>query len=201
MSIHAIATLKLSRRVADVSAFAQSVFNAMNKNPAFPAPTPLLATIEADVTALEVAEAIAITKSKGAAEARNAKLATLEADLEYLRAYVQQVADASTNPVAVIESAGMSVRKSGARLKGELTARPGEVSGSVDLFAKAVAASAAYEWQYSIDQKTWTPAPLTLQAKTTVAGLTPAVSYFFRFRPTTRTGTGNWSQVASLLVT
>ncbi len=42
--------------------------------------------------------------------------------------------------------------------------------GSVKLIAKAVATRASYEWQYSIDQKTWTNAPSTLQAKTVISG-------------------------------
>jgi hypothetical protein len=44
------------------------------------------------------------------------------------------------------------------------------VPGSVKLLAKAVAQRASYEWQYSIDQKTWTNMPAPLQAKTAIAG-------------------------------
>jgi hypothetical protein len=70
----------------------------------------------------------------------------------------------------------------------------------VKLAAKAVAARACYEWQYSTDQKTWTEVPPTLQAKVEIDGLTPATAYFFRFRGVTKAGTGDWSQVVSIMV-
>jgi hypothetical protein len=74
------------------------------------------------------------------------------------------------------------------------------VSGSVEIIAKSVAHRAAYDWQYSTDQKTWTSLPPTLQAKTTVSGLTVATVYYFRFQPLIKTGEENWSQIVSLLV-
>jgi hypothetical protein len=81
-----------------------------------------------------------------------------------------------------------------------LSAKQGSVSGSVNLVAKAAARTAAYEWQYSTDQKTWTTLPITLQAKTGVSGLTPATMYSFRVQEVTRTGVENWSQIVTLLV-
>jgi hypothetical protein len=75
------------------------------------------------------------------------------------------------------------------------------VSGTADLIVKAVAHRASYDWQYSVDQKTWVSAPSTLQSKTSIPGLTPATSYFFRSRGMTKAGVGNWSQVVSLLMT
>jgi hypothetical protein len=66
--------------------------------------------------------------------------------------------------------------------------------------AKAVARTASYTWEYSTDQKTWTPVPPTMQAKTGLSGLTAGTTYYFRMQALTRTGTQNWSQVVSLLV-
>jgi hypothetical protein len=68
----------------------------------------------------------------------------------------------------------------------------------VRLTAKAAAHRASYEWQYSTDQKAWTVLPVTLQAKTDVVGLTVGTTYYFRVRPVTLTGEGNWTQLASL---
>ena len=56
--------------------------------------------------------------------------------------------------------------------KAVLEAKEGSVSGTVNLIAKAAARAAAYAWQYSLDQKTWTPRPVTLQAKTGAPRLT-----------------------------
>jgi hypothetical protein len=62
------------------------------------------------------------------------------------------------------------------------------------LAVKAVAKRAAYEWQMSVDGgKTWVDLPRTLQAKTSVSGLTPTKMYLFRYRAVTNTGCGDWS--------
>jgi hypothetical protein len=196
-----IAVLKLSRSAKQVSAFAQSVATALTGNAALPTPSPPVATLEADITAFDSAEASVLTRTKGAAEVRNEKFATLRADLVHILAYVQGVADANPGTAeSIIQGAGMFVRKVGSHPKGEIEAEQGSVSGSAKVIAKAVARRAAYEWQYSVDQKTWTLAPASLEAKTEITGLTPATTYYFRFRPVTKDGEGDWSQVASLIV-
>jgi hypothetical protein len=200
-STRPIAVLKLSRSVKQVSAFAKSVATALTGNAALPTPTPSVATLEADIAALDSAEAAVLTRTKGAAEIRNEKLAALRADLVHILAYVQAVADASPGTAeSIIQGAGMSVKQVGSRTKGEIVAEQGSVSGSAKVTAKAAARRAGYEWQYSVDQKTWTNAPFTLEAKTEIAGLTPATTYYFRVRPVTKDGEGDWSQVASLIV-
>jgi hypothetical protein len=197
----AIAVLRLSKSTKSVLAFAKSVVTAITDNAALPSPTPPIAQLQSDVDALDTAEAAVLSRTKGAVETRDVKLATVRSDLEHLLAYVQQVANANASTAqAIIEGAGMSVRVAAVRNKADLEAQAGPVSGSVKLVAKAVAHRAAYEWQYSTDQKTWTGVPGTIQAKTDITGLTPATAYFFRFRGVTRTGEGNWSQVVSLLV-
>jgi hypothetical protein len=167
-----------------------------------PSPTPSLATFQSDINALSAAEAAVLSRAKGAAQARNVKLATVHADLESLKIYVQSVAS-SVGPEAasaVIASAGMTTRKVTARDKPPLTAKQGSVSGTVNLSAKAAGRIAAYSWEYSTDQKTWTSLPMTLEAKTGVSGLTPAATYYFRVQALVRTGLDDWSQVVSLLV-
>jgi hypothetical protein len=74
------------------------------------------------------------------------------------------------------------------------------VSGTVNLVAKSAGTRAAYDWQYSTDQKTWTTLPMTLQAKTGVSGLTAGTTYYFRVQSLIKTGTENWSQIVSLMV-
>jgi hypothetical protein len=198
---HVSAVLRLPKRVKNVGAYAQAILTAMTGNASFPTPNPPLNTVEADLAAYNTAEAAVLSRTKGAAEVRNVKLATLRTDLLHLMAHVQGVADATpSNAEAIIQSAGMSVRKVGSHPKGELVAKPGAVSGTVKLIAKAVATRASYEWQYSTDQKTWTNAPSTLQSKTDILGLSTATAYFFRFRGVTKAGEASWSQVVSLVV-
>jgi hypothetical protein len=197
-----IAVLKLSPRVKNVISYAQSVASAMANNPSFPSTNPTLAAFGADIAALATAEAAVLARTKGAAEMRNTKLEVVRGDLEKLKTYVQGVADAATPATAeaIIQSAGMGLRKITLHNKAEIAAKQGSVSGSVNLAAKAPAKRAAYAWQYSIDQKTWTSIPPTLQAKTGVSGLTVGTTYYFRVQPLTPTGESNVSQVVSLVV-
>jgi hypothetical protein len=63
------------------------------------------------------------------------------------------------------------------------------------------ATGTSYEWQYSVDGgKTWVVAPVTLQAKTTILGLTPGATVTFRYRGVTKTGDGDWSQLITFIV-
>jgi|SRR5580658_8335559 hypothetical protein len=134
-------------------------------------------------------------------DTRNAKYVVLHTDLEHLMGYVQQVADANpANAQSLIESAGFAIRKTASRPKSAIKIEAGDVPGAVKLIAKAVASRASYEWQYSTDQKTWTNAPSTLQAKTTITGLTSGTVYYFRFRGVTKTGETAFSQLVQILV-
>jgi hypothetical protein len=191
----------LPHRVKDVVAFGKSIVTAMTGNPNFPSPNPPLATFDADLEALDASETSVLARTKGAAQSRNVKLATVHADFKAEQAYVQQVASANpANSAAIIQSAGMHVRTLTLHQKGELTAKIGKVSGIAELRAKSAGPRAGYEWQVSTDQKTWTLLPVTLQANTVVPALASGTTYYFRFRPVTKAGEGNWSQIVSLLV-
>jgi hypothetical protein len=202
VSPHPIVVLKLPTKVKSLIAQAQNIASAITNNPSFPSPNPPLATLLSDIAALNAAESAVLSRTKGAVEIRNAKLAIVRNDLSNLKAYVQSVASAGAaeNAPQVIASAAMAVRKTTLHDKAALLAKQGSVSGTVNLVAKSAAPRAAYEWQYSLDQKTWTTLPLTLQARTGVSGLTVGSTYYFRVQPVVPTGVENWSQVVSLVV-
>jgi hypothetical protein len=196
-----IVTLNLPKRIPDLIVYANQIATAMTGNTSFPTPIIPITTLEADIAALNTAEQAVLTRTKGAAANRNVKLGVVRSDLEHEKAYVQQIAD--QNPAtaeAVIHSAGMAVKKTTLRNKADLAATLGPVSGSVHLVAKAVGHRVAYEWQYSLDQKTWTSAPVTLQAKADLTALTSGSTYYFRVRPVLKTGEAAWTQIVSLLV-
>ncbi len=134
----------------------------------------------------------------GTVEART----IVDGDLKELRAYVEKVANATPDQaLSIIQSAGMSVRKVPVQNKGELNVKPDRISGSVKVSAKVgVPGHEAHEWQYSLDQETWTSAPSTLQAKMIMAGFTPGVIVYFRHRAITKAGLGNWRQTVSTMV-
>jgi hypothetical protein len=94
----------------------------------------------------------------------------------------------------------MAVKKLTARNKVNLAVTPGLVPGTAHLVAKSAGHRSAYEWQYSLDPKTWTAIPVTLQAKTDVGGLTSGTTYAFRVRPVLKAGEATWSQVVVRLI-
>jgi len=202
MAAKAIAVLNLSNKVKTLITHAQSVATSMAGNTTeFPSPNPSMATFQADIAALVTAETAVLARTKGAVETRNVKLAIVKSDLENLRNYVQSVSDANpSNAAAMIEGAGMTIRKVTLHDKAELSIKQGTVSGTVVATSKAAGKRAAYGWQYSTDQKTWTNAPASLQAKTAIAGQTSATTYYFRFRAVTKDGEGAYSQIVQLLV-
>jgi hypothetical protein len=68
------------------------------------------------------------------------------------------------------------------------------------MIAKAERTRASYEFQYSLDEKSWVSAEMTVKAHQDVTGLVAGRLYFFRYRSVTKAGVGDWSQVVSLLL-
>jgi hypothetical protein len=200
----AIAFLKLPRAHApQLLIIGQSILKSMTGNAHFPSPTPSLKAIAAAIKDLSDAQVAVVARALGAVPDRQEKRRVLVALLQQLKAYVQAVADANLeSSAAIIVSAGMSVRKRPAFASRVFSARRGVVEGSVKLLAPRAAVRASYEWSYSTDGgKTWVNLPVTLQAKTVVTGLVPGSTVHFRYRATTKSGGGNWSEPFVFIVT
>jgi hypothetical protein len=198
----AIASLKLPTKVPALITHADGIVKAMTNNPSFPSPTPSVAAVTDAINQLQVAETAALARTKGAVTTRNEKRAALISLLQQLRSHVQSTADANAeNAASIIQSAGIAVKKTPVRAPRVFAAKPGAVSGSVKLTAPAAARRASYEWEYSTDSgKTWVAAPSTLQARTTLGGLTAGATVTFWYRAVTKHGEGDWSLPTSLLV-
>ena len=196
-----IAVLKLLAAVAALSKQAKAIVAAMTNNAFFPTPNPPLPTVTNDIAALDAAEALALGKGKGTANARNAKKAVVIRDLQLLRNYVQMIADNDADHAEqIITSALMAIKKLTPRQKRETAVKQGIGSGIVELFAVRAAAKALYQWQMSTDMKVWTNLPQTFLTKTTVTGLVAGTTYYFRYQVVTRAGVSDWSQIISILV-
>jgi hypothetical protein len=197
-----IASLNLApNKVPALVTYTQGIVKAMTGNPAFPSSAPALAAITAAANDLQTAETAALARTKGAVAVRNARRAALVVRLQQLRGTVQAAADADVeNGAAIIQGAGMEVRKTPVRVPRVFDAKPGANSGSAKLVAASAGARSSYEWQYSTDGKAWVTAASTIQAKTTIPGLTPGSTVQFRYRAVTKTGEGDWSQAVSLIV-
>jgi hypothetical protein len=202
-SIHrSLVSLHLPGAVGLLISMVQAIVLAMTGNAHFPSPTPTLATVAAALAELVKAEAAAKTRTKGATETRNAKRAALLLLVDALASFVQTIADADPeNAAAIIQSAGMGVRKIPLRAKRAFNVLQGRVTGSVEVTAPVVAAHASYDWQWSTDGgKTWQSAPSTTRSKTSLLGLAAGSTLSFRFRGNTKAGEGEWSQIIAFLV-
>jgi len=195
------AVLNLPKPAAKVVAIARSIVAGMTGHALFPSPTPSLARVTAAADATLAAEVHALSRAKGAREARDAKLEALFDELRALKSYVQTVANAHpTEAEALILSAGMSLKHPSPRNKPIFEAVNGRVPGVVLLRAKWAGDRACYRWQFCLDGVTWTDAPQTLQARTTLSGFARGVTYWFRLQVMTKDGTGDFGDPVSLLV-
>ena len=199
----AIAILAFPSKAPEAIVFTNNVIQKVTGNPNFTQPVPTLAVILAALNDLHAAQTAAVSRGKGAASIRNAKLKLLKGLLVQLRAYVQGVADASPeNGAAIIESAGFAVRKVSPRGKRAFVAKPGPIAGSVHVTAVTAGPRSSYEWQYSLDGgKTWVAMPATIQGKTTITGLPSGTTVLFRYLVVTaKGGQGDWSAPTSVVV-
>jgi hypothetical protein len=194
--------LSLPRSVPALITYADGIVKRMTANPSFANPTPTLAAVTTAINDLQAAQTATLARTKGAATTRNDKRAALLLLLHELRGYIEVTANASADQgAAIIESAGVAVRKTPTRRARAFVAKLGPVSGTAKVVAVSAGRRASYEWQYSTDGgKTWVTAPVTLQAKTTIPGLLPGATVHFKYRPVTKTGEGDWSQAVALVV-
>jgi len=101
----------------------------------------------------------------------------------------------------IIHSSGLAVKKTPARKPRVFAAKEGALSGAVKLVTASAGPRSSYEWEYSLDGgETWVAVAPTIQARTTVPGLTPGVTVQFRYRTVTKAGAGDWSQTVALMV-
>jgi len=196
-----IVALNIPRRLNDIPTYAQFIHDSMKKSRFFPDPPVPLATFAADIAALRAAQSATLTRAKGTADDRNAKLAKVKGDLEALRVYVQWVAEFSPgNAAEIVLGAGMDLKKPGLFDKPVLRVKQGPGPGKVLVIAKAAGDRASYEWQYSRDGLTWIDAPPTRQARTTLSGLAARSVWYFRFRSLGKKGHSNWCDAVSFFV-
>jgi hypothetical protein len=173
----------------------------------FASPTIAVVALLALIQGLQAAETAAGTKARGLAKVRDSKRDLLWSALESLRAYVQTQADLLVPAAAIvlIESAGFIVAEIAVHDKPILEALLVPASaGTVRLVANAsllVGSSKAktqFNWQMSLDGKTWTNLPSTPLATTEVTGLTPLTAYWFRVNVTLGKVTGAWTQAVTV---
>jgi hypothetical protein len=197
-----LAALRLPTRVPALLSVAEAIVDAVSISASFPAPTPPLPVLRTAIQDVHDAQVATLTRTRGTVAVRDRKLAVLVALLVRLKAFVQGVADDDPeHAVAIIESAGMHVKRSAAPDKPGFDVKPGRVSGSVRLVARSAGDRASYQWAWSADGgASWRAVPLTIQARTVISGLPPASTCCFRYRAVTKNGESDWSEPRSFVV-
>lgn len=200
----AVLPIRMLRKIAEYILYVRMIIVNIGNNPLiFVTPIPHLTDVTTHVDDLEEAEGVASTHVTGSAALRDKKYEIVQDDLHEMLNYVQTLADKAadeTTAISIINASGFSLKNHGVRVKPDLVAENGRVSGSVKLTAKAVASRASYQWQSSADGVAWTDLPPTLQAKTTVEELTPGQRIYFRYRGITKEGPLSWSNGISWIV-
>jgi hypothetical protein len=196
-----LVAINLPKRLSDLIVFARSVAQRMSEVAIFVDAIPSTAVFQSHIEALAMAQAVVLTRVKGAAVDRNALLRAVKVDLGQRRSFVQRVADANPeNAASIIESSGFYVKRSSGHGKGEFVAKQAPASGSAHLYARGMRTRGSHEWQHSLDQIHWIDAEPTVRADTIIRNLAPGKTHYFRFRRVTKEGRGPWSQVVALLV-
>ena len=195
------------RNYPHLLARAWAIYNAFLAKPALFV-TINVALLLTKIQALDTAQKAIATKALGTIPARNLAAAALTTSLETARALVQELVDAKPDQATfIIESAAMLSSTVRTFTKAILAATQAQPGGLVHLVANVGVLTADikgrvfFNWEYSIDGgKTWIAAPSTPHGDTSLAGLTPMVTYSFRTCVTARNNTTPWSQAVTLLV-
>jgi hypothetical protein len=187
---------------------ATAIHTAMNANPLFPNPNPLMTVLAALITAAQAAlDAAAAARDTLDAKMalRDEAFAALAVALSQLMAYVESV---SAGDEAKILAAGMPVRlaptKRGVPPEVEnLSLTYGDFPGTLDAAHDAVKGIGTYEYQISPDpmsEASWAFKMTSTKSSATVAGLKSGDSVWIRVRAVGSAGPGPWSDPAKKVV-
>ena len=159
------------------------------------------------------AQQLVRNRTLGAAAARDVQRDLLFTAMQSERTFIQGLADASPGrAVMIIQNAGLRVAAPPVHPKALLTLRNGKPPGTVECDANVGLLIAAagpirpsqyrfYNWEYTLTGGAgFLAMPSTSKGKTTISGLTPLTMVGVRVSMTNGTGTGDWSQVVSILV-
>jgi hypothetical protein len=198
-----IVVLNRPEKIPELMAFADFIVQRMTGNSWFPDPDPPLSVVASAIAELRAAQVAKDLGGRGTTSARDAKLEPLVRLLDDLKAYVQRVAnDNPDHAPEIIESAGMSMKKSSAYVPPPFSAVPGPTSGSAHLKARAAGNRGTHYWQSSTDgRNTWSPIKRTRKAEVTLSGFTPGQTVWFRHNTLTTRGEGDWCDPIAIIIT
>ena len=178
----------------------------------YASPNPPLSAFLTLLTNVTSAQSLVSSRTKGMAASRNVQRDLLIMGMKSELLYVQNLVDTSipSRGVALIENAGMLVATAPARTKAVLSLALGKASGSVVCSASVALLLGTgalkpkqlrfFNWQYTLDGKTFLNAPPTSTWKTTLLGLPLLTVVGVRVNLNNADGPGPWSQVVNILI-
>ena len=194
-----LANLSVPQIIANADHYVQS----MTGNTHFPAPTPTLAAVNAQVLVLKAAFNTAQTRAKGASNIMHVELNTLKAMLKGLAGYVETMANANpANAENIINSAGMTAKKTAAHAPKVFSVVALKTPGVVRLNSKATR-GASYLYEMTTDQTLqtgWANIYFGSVVKFDKSGLVSGTRYFFRVAVSIKGIVGPWSHDLSVIV-
>ncbi len=191
-------------------AFGKGVYSGLNAGAAttFSSLAALLPNLQAQLNAVDGAQQN-VRKIQGGAAIRKTHVDALYTSLDTLRVGVQALADASPEQATVIVNAsGFKVAAVVVHPKAILECDA--IGGGIvklDAHAKLLAQQngsgsrkVSFNWQSTLDGKTFTSGPSTPISRTSFANLPPLTEVGFRVSVTDSRGMGAWTQVVYVLV-
>jgi hypothetical protein len=156
----------------------------------FATPNPTAQQMDGALATLGTALQAAESGSDADKEAAKAAAQTVRNLWGLLVKYVESVRRAV--PIAavpaILASVLMYVSQQGTHKPKQPLAVRQMASGTVTLIALAILSALTYDWEWSVDQATWT-ATTTGVTRATLTGLAPGKTYYFRVRALLRDGT------------
>ena len=181
------------------------IIAGLTKNPAYPAPAPTLAGVQAALNTFSDACTAAAGGGLALTAAKNAARVPLGALLRELASYVHV---ACKNDWQKLLTSGFPTQKPSRQPVGPLpapaglTLANGTLSGELDAWATPVPGAVLYSWQVALASAPDKPA-LTTQttaASATFPGLTPATEYQVIMNAIGTAGPSDWTDPANQIV-
>jgi hypothetical protein len=190
--------------IAEKISFFRHVNSQLYGNPLYPTPDIPEAEATAVVDALEAAMQAAKEGGPSAMSALHDAVERADTLYRNLAHYVERIAAGDETSIL---SSGFHVSKQPIiKPKAELVALDGEHSGDVKLVGKAKDRGAAYRWQMSKEsddgtEGVWVDAGTSTRATFQVSGLQIMKRYKFRYAVVTPTGTSDFCEPVSKIIT
>ncbi len=176
---------------------ARFILSKLTGNPYFPKPKPSLATLQDKITKAENTINTASSHAIGTASPMYAAVRSMEMAFFQSKRMVETVANQDeANGVAIIESAGMTVKVYPLRQSPGFSVKADSTPGVVLLRTQAFR-RAAYLYQISSDPSKpdgWKTIITSSVSKSRYKGLTSGTIYYFRTATIFRRVQGPWSQ-------